>query len=79
MAIFCVIIILLILVLDCYIAQQFESVAKDKGYTGRKYYYLCFFLGIIGYLLVIALPDRANQKTIVNKSVANTTNFSTKS
>ena len=39
-----------------YIAEQFYAVAKMKGHTERKYLWIPFFLGIIGYLLVIALP-----------------------
>lgn len=44
--------------LDYYIAKQFESVANAKGYIGAQYFHLCFWLGMIGYLLIIALPDR---------------------
>lgn len=43
-----------------YIAKQFEEVAEAKGYTDKKYFWICFWLGAIGYLLVVALPDRAS-------------------
>lgn len=46
------------LILNCSIAKWFSEAAGDKGYSGRKYYWICFWLGLIGYLLVIALPDR---------------------
>ena len=52
--------IALFLVLQYYVAKQFESVANDKGYADSKYFHLCFWLGVVGYLLVIALPDRGN-------------------
>lgn len=43
-----------------FMAKEFYRVAKDKGYPQKKYFWVCFLLGIVGYLLVIALPDRAN-------------------
>lgn len=43
-----------------YIAKQFEEVAQKKGHTQKKYFWMCFLLGAVGYLLVIALPDRGN-------------------
>ncbi len=39
-------------------AIQFYQVAEEKGFPQKKYLWICFLLGIIGYLLVIALPDR---------------------
>ncbi len=42
------------------IAQEFYKVAQAKGYSEKKYLWLPFLLGIIGFLLVIALPDRGN-------------------
>ena len=46
-----------------YIAQQFERIAKMKGHYEKRYFWLSFFLTIIGWMLVIALPDRGqNQK-----------------
>ena len=43
-----------------YLAKQFEEVARMKGHYEGKFFWLCFFFSIIGYLLVIALPDRGN-------------------
>ena len=40
------------------IANEFYAVAQSKGYNDRKYFWYCFFLGMIGYLLVIALKDK---------------------
>lgn len=42
------------------IAKQFYEVAQKKGHYDKKYFWFCFLLCVIGYLLVIALPDRAN-------------------
>ena len=44
------------------LADAFYEVAKKKGHKEIKYFWLSFFFGISGYLLVIALPDRANHK-----------------
>ena len=46
--------------LAIYVAKQFAQVALEKGHTGKRYFHLCFWLGMVGYLLVIALPDRKN-------------------
>ena len=50
---------LLALWIDYLIAKQFYLAAKEKGHPQKKYLWICFFLGVIGYLLVVALPDRA--------------------
>lgn len=42
------------------LAAEFSKVASEKGYTSKKYYWICLLLGIAGYILVCALPDRGN-------------------
>lgn len=54
----CIVLALLIW-LDWYLAKQFEIAAQAKGYEEKKYFWISFWLGMVGYLLVIALPDRA--------------------
>ena len=51
--------------LNVFISRQFEQVAKDKGYHDTKYFWMCFWLGAIGYLLVIALVPK---NTIADKT-----------
>lgn len=46
------------LILGYYIAGLFYYIAVDKGYSGKVYLHLCYWLSIVGYLLVIAMPDR---------------------
>ena len=46
------------------LAKEFYKVAKAKGYPQKKYLWLSFWLGIVGYLLVIALPDRGNSNQV---------------
>lgn len=57
-----ILIAIVYLILDYYIAKWFSEAAGAKGYHDSKYFWICFFFGFIGYLLVIALPDR-NQRS----------------
>ena len=43
--------------IDAFIAYQFSNIAAMKGHDSGKYFWCCFLLGIIGYLMVFALPD----------------------
>lgn len=52
--------------LEWYIAKQFYEAAKAKGYSDRKYLWICFWLSAVGYLLVIALPDRGNSVPVIS-------------
>lgn len=49
---------LALVLLDIYISNQFKQSAADKGYEGRQYFWLVFFLPIVGMILVASLPDR---------------------
>lgn len=51
-------VIVALLYLQYIIAKEFYSAAVTKGYNNRKYLWYCFFLGMIGYLMVIALPNK---------------------
>ena len=45
--------------INYFIAKSFEAVAFQKGYdTSVHSFAMCFFLGIVGYLYVIALPTK---------------------
>lgn len=46
------------LLIDYLISAEFYEAAVMKGHPKKKYLWLPFFFGIIGWLLVIALPDR---------------------
>lgn len=52
--------------IDYLIAKEFYLAAQAKGYAEKKYLWLCFLLGVVGYLLVIALPDRGNTPKVVS-------------
>jgi hypothetical protein len=53
-----IIVWIVVLIIQYFVAKQFESVAADKGYQDSKFFHLSFWLGLPGWLLVIALPDR---------------------
>ena len=48
----------LFITLDILLANEFFSIAKQKGYNDKKYFLYCLLCGIAGYLLVIALPPK---------------------
>lgn len=48
------------IVLDYFIAKWFFEAAEEKGYHDKKYFWICFWLGAAGWILVCALPDRGN-------------------
>lgn len=48
--------LILAIVIRFYIAEEFHSVACDKGYESRKYFWISFIFGLAGYILVAALP-----------------------
>ena len=50
----------LAVVLDIVLAREFYLAAAANGWVSRKYFLYAFLLPPIGYLLIIALPDRAN-------------------
>ncbi len=39
-------------------ASQFNKIAEMKGHSG--YFWWCFWLGVAGWAMVIALPDRGS-------------------
>lgn len=57
------------LVISYLIANEFYQIAIMKGFNESKYLWISFFLGMVGYLLVIALPDKSikNEKVSVDE------------
>ena len=47
-----------VIVIDWFIAKEFQTVAIDKGYTENKYFWIAFLLGMVGYILIAAMPDK---------------------
>lgn len=48
-----------------YVASQFQRVAREKGWDERKFYWLSFLMGAVGWMLVVALPDRNAPAAVV--------------
>lgn len=48
------------LAIHWYLANQFLAIAEEKGHHERKYLWICFWLGLPGWIMVCALPDRGN-------------------
>lgn len=65
-AIITLIVCVALLILYWFVAKWFFEVAEAKGYHNKKYFWICFWLSFIGYLLVIALPDRGNSQQAAN-------------
>lgn len=41
-----------------FIAREFSAIAHAKGYDERRYWHVAFWLGLVGYLIIIGLPDK---------------------
>lgn len=52
--------IVLGLLVDFLAAREFYLAAAMKGWDSKKYFFYAFFLTLIGYLLILALPDRGS-------------------
>lgn len=70
MRVFFVIVIFISLLINYYLAKLAKDIAADKGYAGSKWTVICFFCGIIGYILVAALPDLQLRYDISNLTKA---------
>lgn len=55
--IFSLLSLVVVLLLNYYVANCFMTIAEHKGFDDRKYFHICFWLGMVGYLMVVALPD----------------------
>lgn len=62
------------LAINYFIARQFQDVAEAKEWYDKKYFWICFLLGICGWLLVIALPDRRKTTAVVPETICNSKN-----
>ena len=53
-----IILALALLVIHYFVAEEFYKVAAMKGWPLKKYRIMALGLWLIGYLLIVALPDR---------------------
>ena len=63
---FYIVILIVALIIAIWMANKMCRVADDKGYdsSSEHIFAVCFWLGLFGYLYVIALPDKKNQKLL---------------
>lgn len=61
-----ILIVVVALALDYYLALKAGEIACDKGYEGNKWKWTCFWLGLVGYILVAAMPNLTMQATLKN-------------
>lgn len=52
------IILAAIIVIFWFAAKAMYEIAVMKGHTDKKYFWWCFWVPGIGYLMVLILPDR---------------------
>lgn len=61
---------ILAIVIYALVAVEFYRVAVMKGHDEKKYFWLSFLLSFIGWMLVIALPDRSTQSGNASATLA---------
>ena len=52
-----IIILIVGLCLNGYLASNASDIANDKGYDKRKWFHMCFWLFPLAYIVVAAMPD----------------------
>lgn len=53
-----------------FVTREFASIAESKGYDYRRYWHVAFWLGLVGYLIILGLPDlnsRNAQKLVASR------------
>lgn len=64
---------ILVLGLWLWFSVSMANIAEMKGYDREKYIYWVFFFGILGVLMVVALPDKKLREALgnSNKKISN--------
>ncbi len=60
-----------IVLIDIAVSVAAASIAKQKGYNGTLYGFLCFFTGPVGCIIVAALPDHKMEEILSAQRAAN--------
>lgn len=53
-----IIVLIVVLCLNGFLASNASDMANDKGYEKRKWFHMCFWLGPISYIIIAAMPDQ---------------------
>lgn len=64
-----VIIIVVYFVIWFLAASVFQEIAEMKGHQGKRFFWWCFWVGPVGMMMVIALPDRRSGISNANSPV----------
>lgn len=57
LALFLVLIGIIVIVVHIRVSLFFAEIAEQKGHSKKNFFWCVFFLGIVGMLMVIALPN----------------------
>ena len=63
-----IVILVVVLCINGYLASNASDMASDKGYEKRKWFHMCFWLGPISYIIIAAMPDR-QMRTIAENMI----------
>ena len=58
------VILIVMLIVWIKIARNMARIAADKGYTERKWFHYCFWLGLVGFLMICAMPDKKLRRAL---------------
>lgn len=47
-----------VIVLWVFVAREFQAIAAMKGHDQMKYFWWTFLMGLVGMLMVVALPPQ---------------------
>lgn len=56
-----ILIIIASIVIDFIIAKEFYIIAAFKGFESVRYFLFPFIFTVIGYMMIVALPDRGKE------------------
>lgn len=57
-----IIAIVVAVIINYFVAKQFSNIAEMKGHKDNKYFWYTFILGIVGMLMVVALPNDSKKE-----------------
>ena len=58
------IIVMVVLVIDGILSGAASNMARDKGYDKDSWFWMCFLLGPVPFIIVAAMPDRVMQEKL---------------
>ena len=57
--------VIVVFVIAWFAAKEFYKLAEDKGYHSKKYFWWAFLVPVVGYLLIVAMPDKGGEQRAV--------------